>query len=172
MILFIGIPTEAPLEMAITSAEKARIPHVILDQRTMHHCNLAIGFTKNKFTATLQLHDKDYELEKFSGVYFRMMDYTAMPHSDPHSLQFMGADNLQKSGMLHQQLLYWMDITKVRILNAPWTMGSNMSKPYQAQHIKNAGLKIPPTCVTSDKKKHCNNFSSSTSHKFLNPSVR
>ena len=80
------------------------------------------------------------------------MDYTAMPHSDPHSLQFMGADNLQKSGMLHQQLLYWMDITKVRILNAPWTMGSNMSKPYQAQHIKNAGLKIPPTCVTSDKK--------------------
>ena len=152
MILFIGIPSESPLEMAIASAEKAGIPYVVLDQRNMHYCNLAIGFTNNKFTATLQLHDKDYDLEKFSGIYFRMMDYTAMPHADPHSLHFMGAGNLQKSGMLHQQLLYWMDITKARILNAPWSMGSNMSKPYQAQLIRDAGFKIPPTCITSEKK--------------------
>lgn len=152
MILFVGIPSEPPMEMAISAAEKAKVPHVVLDQRTMHFCNMAIGFTNNTFSATLQLQDKDYDLEKFSGVYFRMMDYTAMPHADPHSLQFMGADNLQKSGMLHQLLLYWMDITKVRILNAPWSMGSNMSKPYQSQLIKNAGFKIPPTCITSDKK--------------------
>jgi glutathione synthase/RimK-type ligase-like ATP-grasp enzyme len=44
-----------------------------------------------------------------------------------------------------------MDITKVKVLNPPWTMGSNMSKPGQAQLIKETGLKIPPTCITNDE---------------------
>ena len=151
MLLFIGIPSEPPLQMAISSAEKAGIPHVVLDQREMHFCNLAIGFINNKFSATLQLHDKDYKLEEFSGIYFRMMDYLSMPHTDPRSLRYIGMDNVQKSGLLHQQLLYWMDMTRVRILNAPWAMGSNMSKPYQAQLIKEVGFKIPATCITTDK---------------------
>ena len=151
MLLFIGIPSEPPLQMAINSAEEAGIPFVVLDQRAMHACNLAIGFNKNRFFATLQLQDKDYDLEKFSGVYFRMMDYLAMPHTDPRSLQYMGQANVQKSGLLHQQLLYWMDMTGVRLLNPPWTMGSNMSKPYQSQLIKEAGFKVPPTCITSRK---------------------
>jgi len=150
MLLFIGIPTESPLQLAIGSAEALKIPYVVLDQRTMHYCNLAIGFTGNKFSATLQLNDVDYNMEKFTGIYYRTMDYMSMPHSDPRSLRYIGAGNVQKSGMLHQQLLYWMDITRVRILNAPWAMSSNISKPYQAQLIKEAGLKIPPTCITSD----------------------
>ncbi|MEO6313830.1 MAG: hypothetical protein ABIU63_10855 [Chitinophagaceae bacterium] len=145
-----GIPSESPLEMAILSAEKAGIPYLVLDQRALHHCNLAIGFVNNRFSATLQMNDTDYDLEKFSGIYFRTMDYLAMPHADPQSLRYIGADSVQKSGLLHQQLLYWMDITAVRILNAPWTMSSNISKPFQAQLIKEAGLKIPPTCITTD----------------------
>lgn len=151
MVLFIGIPTEPPLQMAISAAESRSIPFVVLDQRTMHAANLSIGFLKNKFFARLQLHGEDYDLEKFSGVYFRMMDYLAMPHTDSRSLQYMGADNVQKSGLLHQQLLYWMDMTELRLLNPPFTMGSNMSKPYQSQLIKEAGFKIPPTCITSRK---------------------
>jgi len=151
MLLFIGIPTEPPVAMAIHAAEKAGIPHVVLDQRTMHFCNLSIGFVNNKLKASLQLQDKDYPLEKFSGVYFRMMEYNSMPHTDPQSLQYMGAGNVKKSGLLHQQLLYWMDITRLRILNPPWSMGSNMSKPYQAQLIREAGFKIPPTCITTEK---------------------
>ncbi len=151
MLLFIGIPSEPPLQMAITSAESKGIPFVVLDQRAMHAANLSIGFIKNRFFASLQLQEKDYDLEKFSGVYFRMMDYLAMPHTDPRSLQYMGPENVQKSGLLHQQLLYWMDMTEVRLLNPPWTMGSNMSKPYQSQLIKEAGFKIPPTCISSRK---------------------
>lgn len=151
MLLFIGIPSEPPLQMAISSAESRGIPFAVLDQRAMHAANLSAGFIKNRFFARLQLHDKEYDLEKFSGVYFRMMDYLAMPHTDPRSLQYMGADNVQKSGLLHQQLLYWMDMTAVRLLNPPWTMGSNMSKPYQSQLIKASGLRIPPTCICSRK---------------------
>ena len=151
MVLFIGIPTESPLQLAIRSAEQSGIPHVVVDQRVMHFCNLAIGFTRNTFSATLQWQDKDYNLEAFSGVYFRMMDYMSMPHTDPQSLKYMGADNVKKLGLLQQQLLYWMDMTSVRVLNPPWTMSSNISKPYQAQLIKEAGFKIPPTCITSDK---------------------
>ncbi len=117
----------------------------------MQYCNLSIGFIKNRFFATLQLQEKDYDLEKFSGVYFRMMDYLSMPHTDPRSLRYMGPENVQKSGLLHQQLLHWMDMTAVRMLNPPWTMASNLSKPYQSQLIRDAGFSIPPTCITSGK---------------------
>ncbi len=150
MLLFIGIPTESPLQLAISAAEENDIPYLVLDQRAMHYCNLSVGFINNKFTATLQLHENDYNLEKFSGIYYRTMDHMAMPHANPLSLRYIGADNVQKSGLLHQQLLYWMDVTRVRILNAPWAMASNVSKPYQAQLIKEAGFAIPPTCITSD----------------------
>lgn len=150
MILFTGIPSESPLRLAISAAEENNIPHVVLDQRAMHYSNLSIGFINNKFTATLQLHDNDYNLEKFSGIYYRTMDTMSMPHADPASLRYIGADNVQKMALLQQQLLYWMDITRVRILNAPWAMASNLSKPYQAQLINEAGFAIPPTCITSD----------------------
>ncbi|MFT3936243.1 MAG: ATP-grasp domain-containing protein [Chitinophagaceae bacterium] len=150
MVLFIGIPSESPLQMAISSAERAGIPHLVADQRALHYGNMAIGFNKNKFIAKLQLQDNDYNLEKLSGVYFRMMDYQATPQIDPHSLKYIGEDNAKKSGLLHQQLMFWMDITKVRVLNPPMTMASNSSKPYQAQFIKEAGFKIPPTCITTE----------------------
>ncbi|HTL10462.1 MAG TPA: hypothetical protein VL307_19440 [Chitinophagaceae bacterium] len=150
MILFTGIPSESPLRLAIQAAEALDIPYMVLDQRSMHLANLAIGFRANRLSAILQVNGNDYAMEEFTGIYYRTMDYLSMPHADPQSLRYIGAENVQKSGMLHQQLLHWMDITAVRILNAPWAMASNMSKPYQAQLISETGLKLPPTCITSD----------------------
>ncbi len=150
MLLFIGISSESPMEMVIQAAEKAAIPYLLLDQRELHGCNLTLGFMRNSFYAILQFRNKEYDMEKFSGVYFRLMDFMSMPHASPHSLQYIGADQVQKSALLQQQLMNWLDMTTIRVLNPPWSMASNMSKPYQSQLIKNAGFLIPPTCITTE----------------------
>jgi glutathione synthase/RimK-type ligase-like ATP-grasp enzyme len=52
--------------------------------------------------------------------------------------------------MLHDQLVAWMDVAPARVVNRTRLMGSNGSKPYQAQLIRRQGFRVPETLVTND----------------------
>jgi glutathione synthase/RimK-type ligase-like ATP-grasp enzyme len=47
-------------------------------------------------------------------------------------------------------MMCWLDITPARVVNRLGAMGSNGSKPYQAQLIAAHGLAIPETLVADD----------------------
>ena len=150
MILITGIPSEPPVALVTEAAEKAGIPYLMFNQRNVHLYDLSIKYQQNQFSGILQIDGKEYDLEKLAGIYIRMMDNYFLPEMRNKVFNYIGESAANKSIIIHKQLLDWMEITSCRILNRPWDMISNLSKPYQSQLIAAAGFKIPPTCVTSN----------------------
>jgi glutathione synthase/RimK-type ligase-like ATP-grasp enzyme len=50
----------------------------------------------------------------------------------------------------HELLIQWTEASEITVINRYSRMGSNFSKPYQAQLITRAGLATPETLVTND----------------------
>jgi hypothetical protein len=147
--LLAGIPSEPPVELATEAAEKAGIAYLMFNQRNVHLYDLSIKYRNNRFSGILKMDGKEYNLERITGIYIRMMDNYFLPEIRNKVFNYIGESAANKSITIHKQMLDWMEITSCRILNRPWDMLSNLSKPYQAQLIAASGFKIPSTCVTS-----------------------
>ena len=153
MILITGIPSEPPVELVTEAAEKAKIPYLLFNQRNAHLYQLSLSYCNNKFSGTLQLDGQEYNLNQIKGIYIRMMDNSFLPEVHDKVFNYIGEGQSQKSASIHKQFLDWTETASCRILNRPWDMLSNLSKPYQSQLIAATGFLIPPTCITNDTKK-------------------
>ncbi|HLL75985.1 MAG TPA: hypothetical protein VK421_12075, partial [Pyrinomonadaceae bacterium] len=60
------------------------------------------------------------------------------------------ASRVERSRLVHEALIEWMELADCRVLNTVRSMASNASKPYQARIIARGGLLVPPTLVTND----------------------
>lgn len=149
MILVAGIPSEPPVKLVTEAAEQAGIQYVLFNQRKAHFYQLSMKFADNRFQGLLNIDGQDYALEELSGTYIRFMDSNSLPEISDKVFNYIGEAQANKSGLIHKQLLQWMEVTTGRILNRPSDMLSNLSKPYQAQLIAKNGFKVPPTCITS-----------------------
>ena len=72
MILFAGIPTEAPLALALAAAERARIAHRVLDLREAALFDLQIEWGTNGFDGTIALGDASLPLRSVTGIFARV----------------------------------------------------------------------------------------------------
>lgn len=151
MILIMGIPSEPPVKLLVNAAKKLKIPYFMLNQREIRFWDLSIKYVDNKFSGQLSLGNQKYDLESFSGIYVRMMDYNHLPEVKNEVFKMANPDEISKLSLIHIKLMEWLAITKCRIFNHPADMLSNLSKPYQAQIIAECGLKVPPHCITSNK---------------------
>jgi glutathione synthase/RimK-type ligase-like ATP-grasp enzyme len=161
VILLCGIPSEAPVRLVSEAAARLGEPAVILNQRLFRETELEYTASSNasaswSVAGTLRLQDQTYDLANFTGVYVRLMDYQDLPEfktpiNDEHSTLNVQPSNLQLSTLnLQHSLIDWLEIAELRVMNRLSAMGSNQSKPYQAQLIAQAGFLIPPTLVTND----------------------
>lgn len=149
MILITGIPSEPPVELAMEAAKKEGIPYVMLNQRNAHLYQLSIKFESNKISGYIQIDGTDYHLDQFAGIYVRTMDNNFLPEMRNKVFHYVGDKNVAKSEQIHRQFLDWIEIAKCRVLNRPWDMLTNLSKPYQSQLISKAGFLVPHTMVTN-----------------------
>ena len=149
MILFAGIPSEAPLALAIEAAERAGVPHVIFNQRQSMHYDLALECNGSGFTGRLSLGGSPRSLSEITGIYARMMDTAALPELQPTRRAPADAESAAKARAVCALFDEVLDVLPVPVANRPSFMGSNLSKPAQAQAIVRAGLLTPPTLVTN-----------------------
>jgi len=150
MILVTGIPSEPPVQLVTEAAEKAGVPYILFNQRNAHLYQLSLSYRHNTFSGTVQIDGQEYNLSDLTGIYIRIMDNYLLPEVQDKVFNYIGEIPAQKSAAIHKQLLAWMEVAGCRVLNRPWDMLSNLSKPYQSQLIAAAGFKIPPTCITND----------------------
>jgi glutathione synthase/RimK-type ligase-like ATP-grasp enzyme len=166
VILLCGIPSEAPMRLVSEAAARLGVQAVVFNQRLAREIELAFTASpgeKAAYTVSgiLRLQGQPYDLSSFTGVYVRLMDYMDIPdlntpsnverstlNLQPPTLQ---PSNLQPSTFnLQRSLIDWLEVADVKVMNRLGAMGSNQSKPYQAQLIAQAGFLIPPTLVTND----------------------
>lgn len=147
MILLCGIPSESPLAMVRNALAEMGVSHLVFNQRHFATMQFDFEISQSCVTGKLTLDGEQYYLDKIIGVYTRMMDEQSLPEVRclaPHSAE------LQRCRNLHDALLRWMEITSARVVNRCGPMGSNSSKPYQAQLIAQHGFAVPETLITND----------------------
>jgi hypothetical protein len=153
MILLCGVPSEAPLALAIREAETLDIPHLVLNQRQIDHWDLSVKFEPDGPTGSLWLGEREWPMQELTGIYARAIDPLTMPENqssrsaprDPHALA--------RTAFVSELLNDWLDIAPGRIVNRPSAMLTNVSKPFQAQLIVQAGFLTPTTLITNDPRR-------------------
>lgn len=147
MILLCGIPSEAPLRLVIEAAEQAGAAYVVFNQRQAGQSALQVTTRyqdgRPEVEGVLRLGGQVYPLDAFSVAYLRLMDFQELPEyrqgGDPAAIE-----------QVHRALVAWLEAAPLRVMNRAGPMGSNQSKPYQAQLIARAGFLTPPTLISND----------------------
>jgi glutathione synthase/RimK-type ligase-like ATP-grasp enzyme len=147
MILLCGIPSESPLALVREALDECGTPYVMLNQRQFPIMRMSLDISGGRAGGKLQLNGDSYQLDDFTGVFSRMMDYRFLPEVKD------SADNAperQLSRNLFDTLTRWAEVTPARVVNRIAPMGSNFSKPFQAQLISRYGFEVPETLITND----------------------
>jgi glutathione synthase/RimK-type ligase-like ATP-grasp enzyme len=150
MILLCGIPSEAPMRLIVEAAEQAGVEYVLLNQREARYIDICLHVQDGRVDGALSIREQDWPLVAFSGVYVRLMDYQDLPENQGQGRTPPDGCAFRKSEALHQSLIEWLELAECRVANRLSAMGSNVSKPYQAQLINQAGFRTPTTLITND----------------------
>ena len=147
MILLCGIPTESPLALVREALDDMRAPYVFLNQRQFSVMKAVLEISDGQASGKLQVNGDSYALEDFTAIFSRMMDYRLLPelkNKPDNSPEHLFCHNLLDT------LTRWAEIAPARVVNRVAAMGSNFSKPFQAQLISQYGFEVPETLITND----------------------
>ena len=147
MILLCGIPTESPFALVSRQLDALGFPYVILDQRAFQHHTLRLELSSGQVSGELRLGNDGYALERFSGVYVRLLDYGDLL---PRRSEAFDTPERRRWERLHRLLGAWLEISTARVVNRGGAMASNFSKPAQLQRIMEHGFDVPETLTTND----------------------
>lgn len=147
MILLCGIGSESPLRMVRDALDQLRLPYVFFNQRRFAETDFVYKISDGHLAGTLTIDHQVFNLARFSGVYTRLMDDRALPE-----LKNLAPDATlrTKCRRLHDAIFQWIEITPARVVNRAAAMGSNGSKPFQAQLIARHGFSVPNTLITNN----------------------
>lgn len=147
MILLCGIPSETPLRLVAEHLREKGAPVVWFSQRKAAEMRLEFQVVDGRPEGMLHVNGDRYDLAQFTAVYTRLMDDRGLPElrGEPND-----SPRRKHSRALHDALMRWYEIAPARVVNRTAPMGSNFSKPYQAQLIEREGFLVPRTLVTND----------------------
>ncbi|WP_426168079.1 ATP-grasp domain-containing protein [Sandarakinorhabdus sp. DWP1-3-1] len=150
MILFAGIPSEAPIALAIAAAETLRLPHIVFNQRHAAHCQLRLEWGAGGLSGAIALGGSPIDLGAITGIYARMADVGVLPEHRARGRTPPDPAALARATAMCGLFDDLLEVFPGTVVNRPSAMGSNMSKPGQAQLITAHGLKTPPTLVSNE----------------------
>lgn len=147
MILLCGIPSEPAIAMVWEQLNKMGVSHAMFNQRRFTDMDLEFKIVDTRVTGLMQIEGSTFRLEDFQGIYTRLMDFQCLPELSDEP---PNSPKRRYCRALHETLMHWLQIAQARVVSRPALLGSNFSKPYQAQLIREYGFKIPETLITND----------------------
>jgi hypothetical protein len=147
MILLCGIPTETSLAMVAQALSRRSTDYLMVNQRQVRELAVELSVDDTGLHGRLTGPQLCLDLDRVTAVYLRFMDDRWLPELDgepPHG------PARTASRAFHDLIGHWADITPARVINRYIAMGSNFSKPYQLQLIREHGFAVPETLITND----------------------
>jgi glutathione synthase/RimK-type ligase-like ATP-grasp enzyme len=147
VILLFGIPSETPMAMVAQALTARGQEPVVINQRDVEGNRIRLRLGGADTGGELGTGGLRLDLAEVDGVYLRPMDDRRLPElaGEP------GDSALRRRVMaFHELFIQWTEAIEITVINRYSRMGSNFSKPYQAQLITAAGLATPETLVTND----------------------
>lgn len=147
MILLCGIPSESPLALVRDRLDAMDVACLVLSQRRFAEIPFRFRIFAGAVEGEVTIDGRSHRLDDVAGVYVRLMDYRRLPEVTASG----GAPNVASAAAAWSEVVSrWCEITPARVVNRMAPMGSNASKPYQAQMITRRGFLTPRTLITSD----------------------
>jgi hypothetical protein len=141
MILLWGLPGDTPLTAVCDVLERRRKKAFFLDQHDSFQWSAELD-VNNSVSGCLRSGRHHLDLAEVKAAYIRPYDARQLPLAgEPQAL----AHSLS----LGDLLLSWADITPAKVVNRPWAMTPNNSKPYQSLQIRSL-FSVPETLITTD----------------------
>ncbi|MEV7189749.1 hypothetical protein [Kitasatospora sp. NPDC093102] len=145
MIIVCGIASESPIARVTAALDDLGLPYTVLHQRRFADLPFEIDVTSTGIHGQLGVNGATVDCADVTGIYARLMDWHHLPE-----LRDAGEAVEQRCQSWHTALSMWIDLAPGCVMNRAAAMASNLSKPYQAQLIQNAGFRVPETLVTND----------------------
>lgn len=144
LTLLWGVLSEEPLAAVAEALDEQGTTTFVLDQRRILSTELTLV---DERCGWLAVDDVRIPIEQVASCYVRPYDSARLP-----AIQQAGAgsDSASHAARLDDALLAWLELTPALVVNRPSTMLANSSKPYQLEMIREAGMSIPRTLVTTD----------------------
>ncbi len=142
MILLWGLPGDTPLSSVGDVLTRRRKKSFFLDQHDSLEWSIELD-VDDSISGCLRNGRRRLDLADVTAAYIRPYDARELPLASElraltHALN------------LGDALLSWADMTSAKIVNRPWAMSPNNSKPYQSLQIRSLGFSIPETLITTD----------------------
>jgi len=147
MILLCGIPSEDPIALLRERLDEIGAAYLMYNQRSFRSIAIECMVDRGGVTGILALDGRTVRLEQICGVYIRLMDDGFLPElrGQPED-----SPSLRYARSLSDILTRWCEIAPGRVVNRIAPMGSNASKPFQSQLIRQYGFAIPETLITTE----------------------
>ncbi|MFN2241769.1 MAG: RimK family alpha-L-glutamate ligase [Anaerolineae bacterium] len=146
MIFLCGIPSEPSLGLVIEQLRVIGAPHVVFNQRRFAGTAMEFTVQGGQVDGWMQLEGRQHRLADFRAVYTRLMDHRRLPEVEREP---SGSALRLYCQALHTTITRWYEIAPARVLNRYEEIGSNYSKPYQAQLLLEQGFAVPETLITN-----------------------
>lgn len=147
MILLCGIVSEMPLALVRDALDNSGTAYRVCNQRQFANMEMRFELCGGNLSGWLEINGEGIALGDISGVYLRWMDMNHLPELRGHGPE---SSDYRRCAALQDALMRWTEITPARVVNRLSAMGSNASKPYQAQLIRQHGFDVPETLISTD----------------------
>ncbi len=147
VILFWGVPADAPLAQVRQAVERTGAPSILVDERAVLETEIDL-FCGETVVGRLRVGSASVELGAVIAAYVRPYGPDQLPmvrEAGPNSPEWRHAM------AIFDALSAWVEMTPALVVNPQSAMATNDSKPNQARLIKEAGFSIPETLVTTDE---------------------
>jgi glutathione synthase/RimK-type ligase-like ATP-grasp enzyme len=147
MILLFGIPSESSQARLVDALDELGADYRFVNQRAVRSSSIRLEHDGEQVRGVLEHDGWSVALEDVGGIYLRFMDDRLLPE-----LAGLPDDSPARraSRAFHDIVGQWAQVAGARVVNRYSAMGSNYSKPYQAQLIAEHGFAVPETLVTND----------------------
>ncbi|WP_029135892.1 ATP-grasp domain-containing protein [Nakamurella lactea] len=147
-VLVWGVPSESPVRM-ITEALRANGADCVSVPPEADGVEVSLAVDPaGRLSGGLRIQGRAVPWQQLSGVYVRPVE----PELSPRLRQLPGeAAQVRHARAVHDALIAFTEVAAdgpYRVANRLSAMGSNMSKPFQAQLIARHGFAVPETLVT------------------------
>jgi len=145
-ILLWGPPADVPLAAVCGALARQGVPFFFVDQTRVLETDITLEVA-DAIGGSVIVAGQSCDLAGVRAAYLRPY---ASTDADDVTAAGQGSRVWDHALAVDDALITWSDLTSSLVINRPSAMGSNTSKPYQAELIRRAGFAVPDTLVTTD----------------------
>lgn len=146
MIALWGLMEDGPMGAVSRCLEELQIPSIFIDQRRLPEYVFELE-TSGRLEGKILGPDCSLDLSEVRSIYLRPYNFADL---DVFSGVDPASDAWKRAAEFEESMLTWCELTNAIVVNRPTSMGSNSSKPFQLEIIRNAGFRVPETLITTD----------------------